>query len=183
MTQTDFTPPPPGGLNLEPGVSFSRERQTKAQFKTQLATFDSAKCATHRWGRVGQWNLAGQKVDLLDVAGRDLDIVFAQELAREEAGWSTSNTELFHWVSHRGTNQYRGVAVGIANDKLDCIIGKGRECSWPMGSGTCQRSGPCGPWGNALPYWGDKCDISGGCPCFRAVLPQKVETVPTYGRI
>ena len=96
----------------------------KAQSKTQLAAVGPVKCSTHRWGRLGQWNLAGQGLDLLDVAGRDLDVIFAQEIARDDMGWNTSNTDLFHWVSHRGANHYRGVAVGIANDKLDCVIQK-----------------------------------------------------------
>ena len=121
----DFTPPIHGGSNLDPGANFSRDRlQGFTQSKTQCTAADSVKCATHRWGRLGQWNLAGQKLDLLDVAGRDLDIVFVQEVARDEMGWKTSNTDLFHWVSHRGGNHYRGVAVGIATDKLDCVIQK-----------------------------------------------------------
>ena len=96
----------------------------RAQSKTRHVCAPPVKCATHRWGRAGQWNVAGQNLDLLEVAGRDLDIVFAQEMAREDVGWNSWNTDLFHWVSHRGANHYRGVAIGIAIDKLDSVVQK-----------------------------------------------------------
>ena len=81
-------------------------------------------CAKHRWGRLASWNLGGQDVHKLDVAGRDLDIISVQEVSRGEEGWITENTELFHWVLHRAHDQWRATGVGFANDKLDCIIGK-----------------------------------------------------------
>ncbi|CAE7769231.1 unnamed protein product [Symbiodinium sp. CCMP2592] len=89
-------------------------------------TVEAAKAAfekeLRKWGRCGSWNLGGQKIDLLDVAGRDLDIVLAQEVSRGEVGWDTTNTELFHWVHHQSPRQWRGVAIGIAHDKLDSVI-------------------------------------------------------------
>ena len=78
----------------------------------------------HRWGRIGHWNLGGQKVGLLDVAAADTDLVFLQEIARDEAGWDQHDSEHFHWVSHRDADQRRGVAIGFALDKFDCIIRK-----------------------------------------------------------
>ena len=84
----------------------------------------STRCVKHRWGRIGQWNLGGQKVDLLDLAANDLDIVFVQEIARDEVGWNTENTELFHWISYRSPSLWRGVGVGISKDRLDCVIQK-----------------------------------------------------------
>ena len=83
-----------------------------------------AMCAKHRWGRLASWNLGGQDVHKLDVAGRDLDVVSVQEVSRGEEGWITENTELFHWVLHRAHDQWRATGVGFANDKLDCVVGK-----------------------------------------------------------
>eukprot|EP00439_Symbiodinium_sp_Y106_P074001 s399_g14.t1 len=98
------------------------EVHAQDQSKTTCSSGTFIKCEKHRWGRFGQWNLGGQKLDLLDVAGRDLDIVTAQEVSRDEQGWSTVDTELFHWVLHRSPSLWRGVGVGIANDKLDSIV-------------------------------------------------------------
>ena len=89
-----------------------------------LAGKNSSMCAKHRWGRLASWNLGGQDVHKLDVAGRDLDIISVQEVSRGEEGWITENTELIHWVLHRAHDQWRATGVGFANDKLDCIIGK-----------------------------------------------------------
>ena len=110
----------PGGRCLQGDLHVDVRNRSK----TRLSECVPIRCAKHRWGRLGQWNLAGQKVDLLDVAGRDLDIVFAQEIARDQSGWDSHNSEFFHWVSHRAPNHYRGVAIGVAGDKLDCIIQK-----------------------------------------------------------
>ena len=84
----------------------------------------SGLCAKHRWGRVGQWNIAGQKLDLLDVAAKDLDIVFVQEISRDKPGWEQLDRDEFHWVVHRKAEQWRGVGVGIAGDKFDSIVFK-----------------------------------------------------------
>ncbi|CAE7847912.1 unnamed protein product, partial [Symbiodinium necroappetens] len=84
----------------------------------------SRPCAIRRWGKFGQWNLAGQKVDLLDVAVPDLDIVAVQEIARGEPGWGEVCTEEFQWTTHRAAGQWRGVGVGIALDKLDSVLHK-----------------------------------------------------------
>eukprot|EP00439_Symbiodinium_sp_Y106_P025927 s5075_g3.t1 len=73
---------------------------------------------------MASWNLGGQDVRGVDVAGRDLEVVCVQEVSRGDEGWSCLNTDLFHWVLHRGPKQWRAVGIGIANDRLDCIIGK-----------------------------------------------------------
>ncbi|CAE7915720.1 pol [Symbiodinium necroappetens] len=84
----------------------------------------SGLCAKHRWGRVGQWNIAGQKLDLLDVAAKDLDILFVQEISRDKPGWEQLDRDEFHWVVHRKDEQWRGVGIGIAGDKFDSVIFK-----------------------------------------------------------
>ncbi|CAE7219179.1 pol [Symbiodinium sp. CCMP2592] len=113
-----------GGTNLDLGANFTQDSvHERDQSKTRRQRVP-VKCERHRWGRVGQWNLAGQKIDLLDVAGRDLDMIFVQEIARDEMGWNEENSEHFHWVTFRSASLYRGVGIGIANDKLDCIIQK-----------------------------------------------------------
>ena len=61
---------------------------------------------------------------MLDMTALDADILFLQEISRDEAGWNTSETEYFHCVSHRDPNMWRGIGIGISNDKLDCIISK-----------------------------------------------------------
>ena len=84
----------------------------------------SSMCAKHKWGRAGQWNLAGQSVSLLDVVAKDLELVFVQEVARGQHGWGDFDTEEFHWVVHRDSEHWRGVGVGIASDKFDSIVYK-----------------------------------------------------------
>ncbi|CAE7865745.1 unnamed protein product, partial [Symbiodinium necroappetens] len=84
----------------------------------------SGLCAKHRWGRVGQWNIAGQKLDLLDVAAKDLDILFVQEISRDKPGWEQLDRDEFHWVVHRKAEQWRGVGIGIAGDKFDSVVFK-----------------------------------------------------------
>ncbi|CAE7358653.1 pol [Symbiodinium sp. CCMP2592] len=59
---------------------------------------------------------------LLDLAAADSEIVMAQEIARGKEGWDRVNTDEFVWISHRHREQWRGVAVGIAHDRLDCVI-------------------------------------------------------------
>ena len=75
-------------------------------------------------GGVGQWNIAGQKVELLDVAAMDHDIVFVQEVSRTRSGWDQYDRDEFHWVVHQGVNQWRGVGIGIAKDKFDSVVYK-----------------------------------------------------------
>ena len=84
----------------------------------------SAPCAKRRWGRVGHWNLGGQKLDMLDVICQDLDILLVQEVARGQEGWSEFGRDEFHWITHRSSDQWRGVAVGIAIDKFDSTVKK-----------------------------------------------------------
>ncbi|CAE6972900.1 unnamed protein product [Symbiodinium microadriaticum] len=71
-------------------------------------------------------DFGGQKVDTLDIVCKDLDIILAQEVSRGEEGWSEFDKDEFHWVSHRAQGQWRGVAVGIAIDKFDSTIWKGK---------------------------------------------------------
>ena len=88
------------------------------------ATSTSHLSERHRWGRIGHWNLGGQKVGLLDVAAADTDLLFLQEVARDHPGWDQVETEHFHWITHRSPEQWRGVAIGFALDKFDCALKK-----------------------------------------------------------
>ncbi|CAE7291536.1 unnamed protein product [Symbiodinium sp. CCMP2592] len=84
---------------------------------------DSA-CGIHRWGRVVSWNLGGQSLKMLDVAAADADILLVQEVSRGKDGWDGVETDEYHWIVHRHREQWRGTAVGIAKDRLDCVIRK-----------------------------------------------------------
>ena len=55
---------------------------------------------------------------------QESDFISVQEIARDECGWQEHNGEQFHWLMHRHRDQYRGVAIGIAQDLLDCVIEK-----------------------------------------------------------
>ena len=68
--------------------------------------------------------MGGQELNLLDMTVLDADILFLQEISRDEAGWSTSETEYFHCVCHRDPKMWRSVGVAVSADKLDCIIEK-----------------------------------------------------------
>ncbi|CAE7832190.1 pol [Symbiodinium sp. CCMP2592] len=114
-----FTPEETGE-NWEPSANGPEHGTGKS--KTTTRTTKSRKL--QKWGRLATWNLGGQDVHKVDVAGRDLDIVCVQEVARGEVHWTTENTDNFHWVLHRSASQWRAVGVGIASDKLDCIVGK-----------------------------------------------------------
>ena len=93
--------------------------------KGRLATnIRPGPCEKHRWGRCAQWNLGGQEVNLLDVAAKDCDILCVQEIARDEPGWGEFDSEQFQWITHRAEGQWRGVGIGVAIDKFDCIIKK-----------------------------------------------------------
>ena len=61
---------------------------------------------------------------MVDVAAKDMDVIFVQELAREEHGWNSFETESFQWITHRAEEQWRGVGVGISLDRFDSIIHK-----------------------------------------------------------
>ena len=71
-----------------------------------------------------QWNLGGQDVKLLDLAAVDVDIAFVQEVARGQEGWNEDDTDHFHWVTYRSPALWRGVGIGVAGDKLDCVVSK-----------------------------------------------------------
>ena len=73
---------------------------------------------------MGQWNLAGQELDLLDVAAKDHDILFVQEISRTKTGWEQMDRDEFHWIFHQHQDQWRGVGIGIALDKFDSVIYK-----------------------------------------------------------
>ena len=51
-------------------------------------------------------------------------MIFVQELAREEHGWNSFETESFQWITHRAEEQWRGVGVGISLDRFDSIVHK-----------------------------------------------------------
>ncbi|CAE7593269.1 unnamed protein product [Symbiodinium necroappetens] len=46
------------------------------------------------------------------------------EISRAKDGWTVEDSEHFHWVSFRDKDMWRGVGVGIAIDKFDCVISK-----------------------------------------------------------
>ena len=73
---------------------------------------------------MGQWNLGGQKAEDVDSVAKDLDLILVQELAREEHGWNSFETDNFQWISHRACDQWRGVAVAISLDRFDSIVHK-----------------------------------------------------------
>ena len=63
-------------------------------------------------------------MQLLDVAAKDSDIICVQEIARDVPGWDEFESEHFQWITYRAPSLWRGVGVGIALDKFDCIIQK-----------------------------------------------------------
>ncbi|CAE7458749.1 unnamed protein product [Symbiodinium sp. CCMP2592] len=65
-----------------------------------------------------------QSLELLDVACKDCDIVFVQEVARREVGWDSFDTDEFHWVTFQDAKQWRGVAIGVSLDKFDSVMHK-----------------------------------------------------------
>eukprot|EP00439_Symbiodinium_sp_Y106_P048581 s2862_g6.t1 len=69
-------------------------------------------------------SLEGQDLTKLDVAIPDADLILAQEIPRGEVGWDTVETDYFFWVTYRSPDLWRGVAVGIAKDKFDCVLRK-----------------------------------------------------------
>ncbi|CAE7637075.1 pol [Symbiodinium sp. CCMP2592] len=80
--------------------------------------------AKRRWGRAAQWNLGGQDVTLLDLAAKDANLLFVQEISRDVAGWDDFDTDEFHWVVHRDPRQWRGVAIGFSLDIFDSVLFK-----------------------------------------------------------
>ncbi|CAE7316734.1 unnamed protein product, partial [Symbiodinium sp. CCMP2456] len=71
------------------------------------------------------WNLGGQSIMKADFTLREFDLVALQEVARSEtAGWDEQQHDNFTWLSHRHPLQWRGVAVGVASDLLDCVLDK-----------------------------------------------------------
>ena len=81
-------------------------------------------CEIRRWGRIAQWNLGGQSVQLLDVTAKDIDILCVPEVSRDDPGWGEFESEHFQWITHRAKTQWRGVGIGIATDKFDCVVKK-----------------------------------------------------------
>ena len=69
--------------------------------------------------------MGGQNYDKVDFALREFDLVAIQEISRaEKIGWDEEVTDHFSWFSHRDESQWRGVAVGISKDLLDCVLDK-----------------------------------------------------------
>ena len=50
--------------------------------------------------------------------------MFVQEISRDAEGWDQFERDEFQWVTHRDREQWRGVGVGIAKDKFDCVLHK-----------------------------------------------------------
>ena len=46
------------------------------------------------------------------------------QVARDMPGWDEFESEHFQWVTYRAPSLWRGVGVGIALDKFDCVIQK-----------------------------------------------------------
>ena len=63
-------------------------------------------------------------MELLDVVAKDADVLCVQEIARDEPGWGEFECEHFQWITHRAKSQWRGVGIGIATDKFDCVVKK-----------------------------------------------------------
>ena len=118
-----FTPPsPPSRVGGEScGARFRSKRGRREP--AEVADLPR-RCEKHRWGRALQWNLGGQELKLLDVTALDSDVIFVQEVARRDEGWLCEDSEHFHWVQFRGPALWRGVGIGIAIDKFDCVVNK-----------------------------------------------------------
>ncbi|CAE7254887.1 pol [Symbiodinium sp. CCMP2592] len=114
----------PGGwvdLNAISATAGCSVDEAKSAFEKELL---GSSCGRHRWGRISQWNLAGQKIGLLDVAARDVDVIFAQEVARGKEGWDSYESDEFHWILHRHADQWRGVGLAFSKDRFDCVTHK-----------------------------------------------------------
>eukprot|EP00439_Symbiodinium_sp_Y106_P044947 s3585_g5.t1 len=99
------------------------EQADPAQSKTQGGKLLGCGARSRPAGVV-QWNLGGQPVQTVDMVLADAEFVFLQEVARATEGFDFEDGENFHWVLHRHSAHYRGVAVGISQDLLDCVIQK-----------------------------------------------------------
>ena len=60
----------------------------------------------------------------MDLAAKDMDIIFVQELAREEHGWNSFETDSYQWITHRAADQWRGVGIAISLDRFDSVVYK-----------------------------------------------------------
>ncbi|CAE7946692.1 pol [Symbiodinium sp. KB8] len=54
----------------------------------------------------------------------DLIVCKTSEVSRDAEGWDQFERDEFQWVTHRDRDQWRGVGVGIAKDKFDCVLHK-----------------------------------------------------------
>ena len=57
-------------------------------------------------------------------ASSTTDIFFLQEVARDKQGWDEADDDTHHWITFRGADQWRGTAVGIANDIYETTVAK-----------------------------------------------------------
>ena len=98
---------------------FNADSQSAVACKGATA---NAKCSSRSFA---SWNVGGQSYEKVDMALREFDLVAVQEISRsEKVGWDEKETDSFSWFSHRDESQWRGVAVGVASDLLDCVIDK-----------------------------------------------------------
>ena len=86
--------------------------------------------------------MGGQPIDKVDLAAAEFDFLAVQEIARTaEPGFDEHKGENFQWFQHRHVDQYRGVAIAVSHDLVDCVVDKMHS------------------WGAARPNWGDSCPI------------------------
>ena len=82
----------------------------------------NAKCSSRSFA---SWNVGGQTFEKIDLVLREFDLVAVQEISRsDKIGWDEKDTQFFSWFTHRDDSQWRGVAVGISKDLLDCVTDK-----------------------------------------------------------
>ena len=83
---------------------------------------DDTKCTSRSFA---SWNVGGQNFEKVDFALREFDFAATQEISRAEVpGWDEKQLENFTWFSHRHEQQWRGVAIGVATDLMDCVLDK-----------------------------------------------------------
>ncbi|CAE7231141.1 pol [Symbiodinium sp. CCMP2592] len=88
---------------------------------------DNGVCEKHIRLKVASWNLGGQPLDKVNKACPEGDFFFVQEIARREPGWKTDDNDKCVWVSFQHREQWRGTAIGVANDLFDCVVDR-RTC-------------------------------------------------------
>ena len=68
-------------------------------------------------------------MDRVNNACPEGDILLVQEVARREPGWQTeTEDDRFVWTSYQARGQWRGTAIGIANDIFDSVVARRHSC-------------------------------------------------------